>query len=147
MNPTDVVRCAWAGSGLMAEYHDREWGRPVHDERALFEFLVLEGAQAGLSWSTILNKRLSYRHEMRALDRPCVPDCCVLLGVFGLLPEQDALVGQPVVQCSKRTKRRHALPQPVPNKMLVHAQISTMPRNTMMARAGHGAKPPQGHLP
>jgi DNA-3-methyladenine glycosylase I len=56
-----LVRCAWAGSGLMAEYHDREWGKPVRDERGLFEFLILEGAQAGLSWSTILNKRAAYR--------------------------------------------------------------------------------------
>ena len=51
-------RCAWAeGSGVMADYHDREWGTAVHDDRVLFEFLILEGAQAGLSWSTILNKR------------------------------------------------------------------------------------------
>src|SRR5262249_30888446 len=51
---------------LMIRYHDEEWGVPLHDERRLFEFLVLEGAQAGLSWSTILNKRVSYR---RAMDR------------------------------------------------------------------------------
>jgi len=50
----------------MIEYHDREWGRPVHDDRVLFEFLILEGAQAGLSWETILNKRENYR---RAFDR------------------------------------------------------------------------------
>ena len=55
-------RCPWAeGSPLEAEYHDREWGVPVHDDRVLFEFLTLEGAQAGLSWRTILNKRESYR--------------------------------------------------------------------------------------
>ena len=55
-------RCAWAGSDpLMVAYHDREWGLPVHDDRNHFEFLVLEGAQAGLSWSTILNKREGYR--------------------------------------------------------------------------------------
>ena len=50
----------------MIEYHDKEWGRPVHDDRVLFEFLILEGAQAGLSWETILNKRENYR---RAFDR------------------------------------------------------------------------------
>jgi len=50
----------------MTAYHDEEWGVPIHDERALFEFLVLEGAQAGLSWSTILNKRHNYR---KAFDR------------------------------------------------------------------------------
>lgn len=56
-------RCAWAGPGasrLMLEYHDSEWGVPVHDDRRLFEFLLLEGAQAGLSWNTILNKRQAY---------------------------------------------------------------------------------------
>lgn len=60
-----LKRCAWIGSELMREYHDREWGVPLHDDRKLFEFLVLEGMQAGLSWSTILNKRENYR---RAFD-------------------------------------------------------------------------------
>ncbi len=60
-------RCAWAGTDpLFIAYHDEEWGVPVHDDRVLFEFLVLEGAQAGLSWSTILRKRDAYR---RAFDR------------------------------------------------------------------------------
>jgi DNA-3-methyladenine glycosylase I len=59
-------RCWWAVEGKMLAYHDDEWGVPVHDERALFEFLILEGAQAGLSWSTILNKRDHYR---KAFDR------------------------------------------------------------------------------
>ncbi len=55
-------RCAWAGEDpLMIDYHDLEWGVPVHDDRRLFEFLILEGAQAGLSWSTILKKRENYR--------------------------------------------------------------------------------------
>lgn len=54
-------RCPWAKSDLMIAYHDAEWGRPVHDDRRLFEFLILEGAQAGLSWETILKKRLAYR--------------------------------------------------------------------------------------
>jgi DNA-3-methyladenine glycosylase I len=61
-----VARCHWASKPAMIEYHDREWGRPVHDDRVLFEFLILEGAQAGLSWETILNKRENYR---RAFDR------------------------------------------------------------------------------
>jgi DNA-3-methyladenine glycosylase I len=60
------IRCHWATSPLMIEYHDKEWGVPVHDDRVLFEFLILEGAQAGLSWETILNKRENYR---RAFDR------------------------------------------------------------------------------
>ena len=59
---TDKTRCAWAGGdALYQAYHDREWGVPLHDERRLFEFLVLEGAQAGLSWITILRKRENYR--------------------------------------------------------------------------------------
>ena len=56
-----MQRCVWARTPLDIEYHDREWGVPLHDERALFEFLVLEGAQAGLSWNTILRKRAHYR--------------------------------------------------------------------------------------
>ena len=59
-NPS-VVRCAWARSEPMIRYHDEEWGVPVHDDGRLFEFLILEGAQAGLSWQTILNKRGNYR--------------------------------------------------------------------------------------
>lgn len=61
--PKIQERCGWSlGSQLYLDYHDNEWGVPVHDERKLFEMLVLEGAQAGLSWSTILNKRQGYRH-------------------------------------------------------------------------------------
>src|SRR6266498_1930443 len=59
--PTEVYRCRWARTDLSIEYHDREWGVPVHDDHKLFEFLVLEGAQAGLSWETILKKRENYR--------------------------------------------------------------------------------------
>jgi DNA-3-methyladenine glycosylase I len=62
-------RCPWAGDDpLMIRYHDEEWGRPVHDDRVLFEFLVLEGAQAGLSWSTILRKREGYRRAFARFD-------------------------------------------------------------------------------
>lgn len=59
-------RCPWPVKELDLEYHDREWGRPHHDDRALFELLILEGAQAGLSWSTVLAKRENYR---KAFDR------------------------------------------------------------------------------
>jgi DNA-3-methyladenine glycosylase I len=60
--PKIEERCSWSlGSQLYLDYHDNEWGVPVHDERKLFEMLILEGAQAGLSWSTILNKRPGYR--------------------------------------------------------------------------------------
>src|SRR6266568_3185612 len=54
-------RCPWAKTDLYVQYHDTEWGVPVHDDRLLFEFLTLEGAQAGLSWETILKKRENYR--------------------------------------------------------------------------------------
>ena len=57
----EKTRCAWATNDLSIRYHDEEWGVPVHDDRTLFEFLILEGAQAGLSWNTILNKRDTYR--------------------------------------------------------------------------------------
>ena len=61
--------CAWAGDDpLMRRYHDEEWGVPVHDDRRLFEFITLEGAQAGLSWSTILNKRENYREAFAGFD-------------------------------------------------------------------------------
>ena len=63
------IRCHWAGEQpLMQAYHDREWGRPQHDDRVLFEFLILEGAQAGLSWITILRKRENYRRTFANWD-------------------------------------------------------------------------------
>lgn len=62
------IRCAWAEGPLNEVYHDREWGRPVHDDRTLFEFLILEGAQAGLSWITILKKRDAYRKAFAGFD-------------------------------------------------------------------------------
>jgi DNA-3-methyladenine glycosylase I len=68
MTPREPTRCTWAPAGkpLYLAYHDEQWGVPVHDDRTLFEMLILEGAQAGLSWETILNKRAAYR---RAFDR------------------------------------------------------------------------------
>lgn len=66
---TKTRRCTWVGDlPLMIEYHDREWGVPVHDDRKLFEFLVLDGAQAGLSWRTILQKREAYREAYDGYD-------------------------------------------------------------------------------
>jgi DNA-3-methyladenine glycosylase I len=62
--PTEKIRCAWATvDPLYLDYHDKEWGVPVYDERLLFEFLILEGMQAGLSWLTILKKRDNYRNN------------------------------------------------------------------------------------
>ena len=63
-----VVRCAWARNEVNISYHDAEWGVPVHDDRKLFEFLILEGAQAGLSWETILRKRERYREVFDGFD-------------------------------------------------------------------------------
>ncbi|MBM3477007.1 MAG: DNA-3-methyladenine glycosylase I [Armatimonadetes bacterium] len=69
-----IVRCAWVppGDDLYIAYHDREWGVPVYDDRALFESLVLDGAQAGLSWATILRKRENYRAAFNGFDMACV---------------------------------------------------------------------------
>jgi DNA-3-methyladenine glycosylase I len=64
----EVVRCAWAKNELAIRYHDDEWGVPVHDDRTFFEFLLLEGAQAGLSWDTILRKRENYRKAFAEFD-------------------------------------------------------------------------------
>jgi DNA-3-methyladenine glycosylase I len=61
-------RCSWARNALAIRYHDREWGVPVHDDRVFFEFLILEGAQAGLSWDTILAKRENYRKAFAGFD-------------------------------------------------------------------------------
>src|SRR2546425_4103722 len=63
-----VIRCAWANNDIAMLYHDREWGVPQHDDRVLFECLVLEGAQAGLSWDTILKKRENYRTAFDNFD-------------------------------------------------------------------------------
>jgi DNA-3-methyladenine glycosylase I len=84
-------RCPWAGEDpLMAAYHDGEWGRPVHDDRTLFEFLVLEGAQAGLSWSTVLKKRDGYRRafagfDARKVSRFGARDVARLMGDAGIV--------------------------------------------------------------
>ncbi len=68
MSRQEQTRCLWAKTDLYVQYHDEEWGVPVHDDRTLFEFLVLEGAQAGLSWETILKKRGSYRDAFDQFD-------------------------------------------------------------------------------
>ena len=66
---SEKIRCGWAsGDASLIEYHDEEWGVPVHDDKTLFEFLVLEGAQAGLNWVTVLKKRESYREAFDGFD-------------------------------------------------------------------------------
>jgi DNA-3-methyladenine glycosylase I len=84
------VRCAWAGTDpQMLDYHDREWGVPIHDDRRLFELLMLEGAQAGLSWSTILKKREGYRSAFHGFDP-------AKIATFG--PEEvDTLLANPAI--------------------------------------------------
>jgi len=71
-SPSKVQRCPWAKGDLYVAYHDIEWGVPIHDDRLLFEFLILEGAQAGLSWSTILTKRENYRAAFDQFDATLV---------------------------------------------------------------------------
>ena len=69
MKPQPVTRCEWAGDDpLMQKYHDEDWGVPIHDDRALFELLILEGAQAGLSWRTVLHRREGYRAAFHNFD-------------------------------------------------------------------------------
>jgi DNA-3-methyladenine glycosylase I len=67
-NKNNPIRCPWPSNELSIRYHDEEWGVPVHDDRKLFEFLVLEGAQAGLSWDTVLKKRENYRAAFDGFD-------------------------------------------------------------------------------
>src|SRR3954447_23145631 len=69
---TEIGRCPWAKTNLYVQYHDEEWGVPIHDDRTLFEFLVLGGAQAGLSWETILKKRENYRNAFDQFDPEAV---------------------------------------------------------------------------
>src|ERR1700758_120217 len=95
------TRCAWASSPEMITYHDEEWGVPAHDDRVLFEFLILEGAQAGLSWNTILKKRENYR---KAFD--------------GFLAEKIARYGKRDVQ---RLLRDHGI---VRNRLKIAASIT-----------------------
>ena len=90
-NSVVANRCSWAGSDpLYREYHDREWGVPVHEDRLLFEFLTLEGAQAGLSWLTILRKREGYRRAFAGFHPEAVasygdPQLSELLAVSGIV--------------------------------------------------------------
>jgi len=67
-SPATIERCPWAANELMWSYHDTEWGVPVHEDRTHFEFLILEGAQAGLSWATVLRKREAYRKAFAEFD-------------------------------------------------------------------------------
>ena len=84
-------RCPWGNSDKYIQYHDTEWGVPIHDDRLLFEFLVLEGAQAGLSWSTILNKRDNYRQAFDNFDP-------AIVAKYGLEKRQTLLSNPGIVR-------------------------------------------------
>jgi DNA-3-methyladenine glycosylase I len=99
-NKQGVTRCGWANNELSIRYHDEEWGVPVHDDRTLFEFLILEGAQAGLSWNTILNKRENYRRAFA-----------------GFHPERVARFDQ------RKTRKLLADPGIVRNKLKIHSTV------------------------
>lgn len=95
---TKLERCAWVppDDALYAAYHDEEWGRPVHDDRVLFEFLVLEGAQAGLSWRTVLGRRDGYRAAFADFDPAVVAsfgedDVARLLGDPGVIRHEQKI--------------------------------------------------------
>ncbi len=68
MSARQIIRCTWATNEHLSQYHDTEWGVPLHDDRMLFEFLILEGAQAGLSWNTVLQKRAAFREAFDHFD-------------------------------------------------------------------------------
>ena len=108
IGPDGVARCAWGveGDPLYRAYHDEEWGRPSRDKRHLFEMLVLEGAQAGLSWSTILRKREGYRRAFAGFDAAAVaafgePDVARLLADSGIVRNrrkvESAIAGARVI--------------------------------------------------
>jgi DNA-3-methyladenine glycosylase I len=100
--PADLARCAWGTSDpLYVDYHDREWGVPLRDDRALFELLCLEGAQAGLAWITILRKRDGYRRAFEGFEPPRLaaygePDVARLLADAGIVRNRakvNAVIG------------------------------------------------------
>jgi DNA-3-methyladenine glycosylase I len=97
--PRDLVRCPWAGDDpLYVAYHDEEWGVPLHDDRRLFELLVLEGFQAGLAWITILRKREAFRRAFRGFDPERVArfgerDVARLLGDAGIVRHRGKIEG------------------------------------------------------
>ena len=93
--------CEWPGNDpLMQEYHDKEWGLPLHDDQKLFEFLILEGAQAGLSWSTVLNKRARYREVFDGFDP-------TIVSRYGERKVQDLLADAGIIR--NRLKVRSAI--------------------------------------
>lgn len=92
-----MARCFGDGDPLYEEYHDREWGVPVHDDRTLFEFLILEGAQAGLSWRTVLHRRPGYRRVFGGFDP-------ALVGAFDAQRMEEALADPGIIRNRAKVK-------------------------------------------
>ncbi|NPV77390.1 MAG: DNA-3-methyladenine glycosylase I [Anaerolineae bacterium] len=99
-----MKRCEWAKSDLMIAYHDLEWGVPLHDDRLLFEFLTLEGAQAGLSWSTILQRREGYRQVFDGFD-PAVVASYTAEKIEALLLESRIIRNRRKIEASVQNAR------------------------------------------
>src|SRR5258706_6278603 len=90
------IRCPWPTEEKMIHYHDTEWGVPVHDDRLLFEYLILEGAQAGLSWQTVLNKRENYRAAFDNFEAEKIARYGG--GKAGEIMEHDVLILHPLIK-------------------------------------------------
>src|SRR5476651_333903 len=107
------IRCRWPSNPLSIAYHDKEWGVPVHNDRTLFEFLILEGAQAGLSWDTILAKRENYRRAFDGFDpvkiaRYGVAKKARLLGDAGIVRNRLKIEAAVVnARCFLEVQREH----------------------------------------
>ena len=100
----ELQRCAWATTPPGIAYHDAEWGVPVHEDRVLFEFLILEGAQAGLSWETILRKREAYRKAFAAFD-PAKVACFSSRKISSLMRDEGIVRNRLKIESSVRNAR------------------------------------------
>ena len=102
---TDKIRCSWAmyagaDTPIYIDYHDNEWGRPIHDDRKLFEMLVLEGAQAGLAWITVLKKREAYRKAFDGFD-------LAKIALYDSAKIDELLANAGIIRNRLKNKRRH----------------------------------------
>ena len=105
MSQDNIIRCEWAGTDpLYVAYHDKEWGVPVHDDLELFEMLILEGAQAGLSWSTILKKRENYRRAFDDFD-PTIVACYDDAKITALLADPGIVRNRLKVESANRNAK------------------------------------------
>ena len=125
-----MFRCPWAKTELYVQYHDAEWGVPVHDDRLLFEFLILEGAQAGLSWETILKKRENYREAFDKFEP-------AIVAKYGLKKRKSLLTNAGVVR--NRLKIEAAV-QNAKALLAVQEEFSTFDKY-IWGFVGHEPKP------